>query len=102
MTTRQTAVHIYGQTAYKQRILKEDNKAFFDFLGNFPEATVSEDKVYRAYSRALTKGASDDLLVSASQANREMLEPDAWLNFEKWKSWKPEVDEIAMLREMSI
>jgi hypothetical protein len=102
MTTRQTAVHIYGQTAYKQRILKEDNKAFFDFMKNFPNATVSEDKVYRAYSRALTKGASDDLLVTASQANREMLEPDAWLNFEKWKSWKPEVDEVAMLREMSI
>jgi len=102
MTTRQTAVHIYGQTAYKQRILKEDNKAFFDFMKNFPNATVSEDMVWRAYSRALTKGASDDLLFTASQANREMLEPDAWLNFEKWKSWKPEVDEVAMLREMSI
>jgi hypothetical protein len=102
MTTRQTAVHIYGQTAYKQRILKEDNKAFFDFMKNFPEATVSEDKVFRAYSRALTKDASEDLLVTASQANREMLEPDAWLNFEKWKSYKPVVDEIAMLREMSI
>jgi len=102
MTTRQTAVHIYGQTAYKQRILKEDNKAFFDFIKNFPDATVSEDKVYRAYSKALTKGASDDLLLTASRTNREMLEPDAWLNFEKWKSYKPEVDEIAMLREMSI
>jgi len=102
MTTRQTAVHIYGQTAYKQRILKEDNKAFFDFMKNFPDATVSEDKVFRAYSKALTKGASDDLLLTASRTNREMLEPDAWLNFEKWKSYKPEVDEIAMLREMSI
>jgi hypothetical protein len=102
MTTRQTAVHIYGQTVYKQRILKEDNKAFFDFMKNFPEATVSEDKVFRAYSKALTKGASDDLLLTASRTNREMLEPDAWLNFEKWKSYKPEVDEIAMLREMSI
>jgi len=102
MTTRQTAVHIYGQTAYKQRILKEDNKAFFDFIKNFPDATVSEDKVFRAYSKALTKGASDDLLLTASRTNREMLEPDAWLNFEKWKSYKPEVDEIAMLREMSI
>jgi hypothetical protein len=102
MTTRQTAVHIYGQTAYKQRILKEDNKAFFDFMKNFPNATVSEDKVFRAYSKALTKGASDDLLLTASRTNREMLEPDAWLNFEKWKSYKPEVDEIAMLREMSI
>jgi len=102
MTTRQTAVHIYGQTAYKQRILKKDNKAFFDFLGNFPDMTVSEDKVFRAYSKALTKGASDDLLLTASRTNREMLEPDAWLNFEKWKSYKPEVDEVAMLREMSI
>jgi len=102
MTTRQTAVHIYGQTAYKQRILKKDNKAFFDFIKNFPDATVSEDKVFRAYSKALTKGASDDLLLTASRTNREMLEPDAWLNFEKWKSYKPEVDEIAMLREMSI
>ena len=85
---------------------KELNKVnkdrFFEFLGNFPNMTVSEDKVYRAYSKALTKGASDDLLYAASQANREMLEPDAWLNFEKWKSYKPEVDEIAMLREMSI
>ena len=102
MTTRQTVVHVYGQTAYKQRILKEDNKAFFDFMKNFPDATVSEDKVYRAWSKALTKNASEDLLVTASQTNREMLEPDAWLNFEKWRSYKPEVDEIAMLREMSI
>jgi len=102
MTTRQTAVHIYGQTAYKQRILKEDNKAFFDFMKSFPDATVSEDKVFRAWTKALTKNASEDLLVTASQSNREMLEPDAWLNFEKWKSYKPEVDEIAMLREMSI
>ena len=64
--------------------------------------TSDVDKVFRAYSRALTKGASDDLLYAASQTNKEMLEPDAWLNFEKWKSWKPEVDEIAMLRERSI
>jgi hypothetical protein len=103
MTTRQTAVHIYGQTVYKQTILKEDNKAFFDFMKNFPEATVSEDKVFGAWTRAIReKHASDVLLVTASQSNREMLEPDAWLNFEKWKSYKPEVDEIAMLREMSI
>jgi len=102
MTTRQTAVHIYGQTAYKQTILKKDNKAFFDFMKNFPDATVSEDKVYRAWTKALTKNASEDLLVTASRANKEMLEPDAWLNFEKWKSYKPEVDEIAMLRERAI
>jgi hypothetical protein len=31
-----------------------------------------------------------------------MLEPDAWLNFEKWKSYKPVVDEIAELRKRSI
>jgi hypothetical protein len=81
---------------------KVNNKAFFDFLENFPNMTVDEAWVYRAYSRALTKGASEDLLVTASQANREMLEPDAWLNFEKWRSFKPEIDEIAMLRERSI
>jgi hypothetical protein len=71
-------------------------------MKNFPDATVSEDKVFRAWSKALTKNASEDLLVTASQSNREMLEPDAWLNFEKWKSYKPEVDEIAMLRERAI
>jgi hypothetical protein len=86
MTTRQTAVHLYGQTVNKQRILKKDNKAFFDFLSNFPDMTVDEVKVFRAWSKALLKGASEDLLVTASQTNREMLEPDAWLNFEKWKS----------------
>jgi hypothetical protein len=64
--------------------------------------TVDEAKVYRAWTKALLKGTSEDLLVSASQANREMLEPDAWLNFEKWKSYKPVVDEIAELRKRSI
>lgn len=102
MTTRQTAVHLYGQTVNKQRILKKDNKAFFDFLSNFPDMTVDEVKVLRAWSKALLKGASEDLLVTASQTNREMLEPDAWLNFEKWRSYKPEVDEIAELRKRSI
>jgi hypothetical protein len=102
MTTRQTAVHLYGQTVNKQRILKKDNKAFFDFLSNFPDMTVDEVKVFRAWSKALLKGASEDLLVTASQTNREMLEPDAWLNFEKWRSYKPEVDEIAELRKRSI
>lgn len=81
---------------------KVNNKPFFDFLNNFPNMTVSEDKVFRAWNKALTKGTSEGLLVAASQANREMLEPDAWLNFEKWKSYKPVVDEIAELRRRSI
>lgn len=104
MTTRQTVYHVYGQTVLKQTINKKENKErFFDFMKNFPDATVSEDKVYRAWTRATReKNASEDLLVTASQSNREMLEPDAWLNFEKWKSYKPERDEIAELREMSI
>jgi len=102
MTTRQTVVHLYGQTAVKQTILKKENKeAFFDFLKSFPNATVSEEKVYRAWTKALLKNASEDLLITASRANRERLEPDAWLNFEKWKEFKPEVDEIALLREWS-
>lgn len=102
MTTRQTVVHLYGQTAVKQTILKKENKeTFFDFLKSFPNATVSEEKVYRAWTKALLKNASEDLLVTASRANRERLEPDAWLNFEKWKEFKPEVDEIALLREWS-
>jgi hypothetical protein len=101
MTTRQTVVHLYGQTVNKQRILKEDNKAFFDFLNNFPESTVSEDVVFRAWSRALLKVASEDVLVTASRTNRESLQPDAWLNWEKWRGWKPEIDEIAILREQS-
>jgi len=103
VTTRQTVNHVYGQTVLKQTINKKENKErFFDFLGNFPNMTVDEAKVYRAWTKALLKGTSEDLLVSASQANREMLEPDAWLNFEKWKSYKPEIDEIALLRERSI
>jgi hypothetical protein len=103
VTTRQTVNHVYGQTVLKQTSNKKENKErFFDFLGNFPNMTVDEAKVYRAWTKALLKGTSEDLLVTASQANREMLEPDAWLNFEKWKSYKPEVDEIAMLRERSI
>jgi hypothetical protein len=64
--------------------------------------TVSEHKVLRAWQKALTKGTSEDLLITASQTNREMLEPDAWLNFEKWKSYKPVIDEIAELRRRSI
>jgi hypothetical protein len=103
VTTRQTVNHVYGQTVLKQTINKKENKErFFDFLGNFPNMTVDEAKVYRAWTKALLKDASEDLLVTASQANREMLEPDAWLNFEKWRSYKPEIDEIALLRERSI
>lgn len=102
MTTRQTVVHLYGQTAVKQTILKKENKeAFFDFLKSFPNATVSEEKVYRAWTKALLKNASEDLLITASRANRERLEPDEWLNYEKWTKFKPEVDEIALLREWS-
>jgi hypothetical protein len=90
MTTRQTVNHLYGQTVVKQTINKKENKErFFVFLKSFPNMTVDEGKVYRAYVNSLTKGTSEDLLVAASQANREMLEPDAWLNFEKWKSYKP-------------
>ena len=102
MTTRQTVNHVYGETVLKQTSIKKENKAFFDFLGNFPNMTVDEAKVQRAWTKALLKDASEDLLVTASQANREMLEPDAWLNFEKWKGYKPEIDEIALLRERSI
>jgi len=103
VTTRQTVSHVYGQTVLKQTSNKKENKErFFDFLSNFPDMTVDEAKVYRAWTKALLKGTSEDLLVTASQANREMLEPDAWLNFEKWRSYKPEIDEIAMLRERSI
>lgn len=103
MMPRQTVHNVPRETVHKQTTLKQNNKEFFDFLNNFPDATVSEDKVFRAWTRAIReKHASEDLLVAASQTNREMLEPDAWLNFEKWKSYKPEIDEIAMLRERSI
>jgi hypothetical protein len=85
-----------------KQINKVNKDRFFDFLGNFPNMTVDEAKVQRAWTKALLKGTSEDLLVTASQANREMLEPDAWLNFEKWKSYKPVVDEIAELRKRSI
>lgn len=103
MTTRQTVHHVYGQTVLKQTINKKENKAFFDFLSNFPNMTVSEHIVFSAWTRAIReKHASEALLVSASQTNKEMLEPHAWLNFEKWKSGEPEIDEIALLRERSI
>ena len=73
-------------TPVKQTSNKQDNKqAFFEFLSYFPNRTVSEDRVYRAWGRALLKVASEDVLISAARASREMLEPDAWLNFEKWK-----------------
>ena len=103
MMPRQTVHNVPRQTVHKQTTLKQNNKEFFSFLSNFPNMTVSEDKVFRAWTRAIReKHASEDLLIAASQTNREMLEPDAWLNFEKWKSYKPEIDEIAMLRERSI
>lgn len=90
VTTRQTVNHVYGQTVLKQTSNKKENKErFFEFLKSFPNMTVDEAKVYRAWTKALLKGTSEDLLVTASQANREMLEPDAWLNFEKWRSYKP-------------
>lgn len=66
---------------------KLNREPFVLFLENFPDRTVSEAKVLRAWDKALTKGTSEDLLLSASRTNREMLEPDAWLNFEKWKSF---------------
>jgi hypothetical protein len=69
-----------------KQLNKVNEERFYVFLGNFPNMTVDEAKVYRAWTKALLKGTSEDLLVTASQANREMLEPDAWLNFEKWKS----------------
>jgi hypothetical protein len=104
MTTRQTVYHLYGQTAVKQTINKKENKErFYVFLSNFPNMTVDEATVYRAWIRAIReRHASEDLLVTASQSNREMLEPDAWLNFSKWRGYKPVVDEIALLRERSI
>ena len=81
-------------TPVKQTLNKQENKkAFFQFLSNFPDSNIREDVVYKAWSRALLKDASEDLLVTASRANREMLEPDAWLNFEKWKSFKPGIDD---------
>lgn len=58
---------------------------FYLFLDCFPDRTVDEARVFRAWSRALLKNASEDLLITAARANRELLEPDAWLNFEKWK-----------------
>jgi MarR-like DNA-binding transcriptional regulator SgrR of sgrS sRNA len=64
---------------------KLNKEAFFEFLSCFPNRTVSEDRVYRAWGRALLKVASEDILISAARASREVLEPDAWLNFEKWK-----------------
>lgn len=64
---------------------KLNKEAFFEFLSCFPNRTVSEDRVYRAWGRALLKVASEDVLIAAARASREVLEPDAWLNFEKWK-----------------
>jgi len=72
-------------TPVKQTINKQVNKkGFFEFLECFPDRTVSDDLVYRAWLKALRKVASEDVLITAARANREMLEPNAWLNFEKW------------------
>jgi DNA-binding MarR family transcriptional regulator len=103
LNTRQTGNHDTRQTVLKQTNIKKENKeAFFSFLESFPNSTTDVDKVFRAWSRALQKNASEELLITASRTNREALEPDAWLNFEKWKTYKPEVDEIAELRKRSI
>jgi len=103
LNTRQTGNHDTRQTVLKQTNIKKENKeAFFSFLESFPNSTTDVDRVFRAWSRALQKNASEELLITASRTNREALEPDAWLNFEKWKSFKPEVDEIAELRKRSI
>ena len=103
LNTRQTGNHDTRQTVLKQTNIKKENKeAFFSFLESFPNSTTDVDRVFRAWSRALQKNASEELLITASRTNREALEPDAWLNFEKWKTYKPEVDEIAELRKRSI
>ncbi|NBW14316.1 MAG: helix-turn-helix domain-containing protein [Caulobacteraceae bacterium] len=59
--------------------------AFFVFLACFPDRTVSDVLVYRAWVKALLKVASEEVLITAARANKEMLEPNAWLNFEKWR-----------------
>ena len=101
----QTVNHVYGQTVHKQTINKEDKKeAFFRFLENFPNRTVSDEVTFRAWSKALLKDASEEMLITASRTNREKLEPNAWLNFEKWKVVivDDEIDEIELLRRNSI
>lgn len=99
VTYAQTVNHVYGQTVHKQTNIKKDNKeAFFRFLENFPDRTVSDDVVYKAWSRALLKGASEDLLITASRANREKLEPNAWLNFEKWR--EPVVEQVDEVEDL--
>lgn len=83
-------------THIKQTINKQDNKdPFLLFLANFPNRKVSDSRVLKAWKRALLKDTSDELLIAASQTNREMLEPDAWLNFEKWREFEPVDDWFA-------
>lgn len=90
-------------THIKQTINKQDNKeGFFVFLESFPSMTVPVDRVERAWSRALLKDASVEVLIAASRANREKIEPDLWLNLEKWRAYEVEVDELQKLRERSI
>lgn len=62
-----------------------NKESFYLFLDCFPNRTVDEGRVYRAWGKALLKVASEDLLITAARTNREALEPDAWLNFEKWR-----------------
>jgi hypothetical protein len=57
MMPRQTVHNVPRQTVHKQTSLKKENKAFFDFLSNFPNMTVDEAKVLRAWDKALTKNA---------------------------------------------
>lgn len=102
MIYAQTVNHLYGQTAYKQTNIKQENKeGFFEFLACFPDRTVSDDLVYRAWVKALLKVANEEVLITAARANKEMLEPNAWLNFEKWVD-TVEVDEVeAFYRRMT-
>jgi DNA-binding MarR family transcriptional regulator len=103
LTTRQTVNHDTRQTAIKQRSIKEYKKeAFSDFLNNFPDSIVSEFVVLKAWKRALLKVASEDLLVTASRTNRDKLQPDAWLNFEKWNDVRSDVVEDDSWKERAV
>jgi hypothetical protein len=99
----QTGIQVYGETVNKQTNIKQYNKEqFLLFLESFPGFTSDQGKVYRAWQRALLKDASAELLIAASRANKENLQPDAWLNFEKWKGFVDPDVELNKLREMSI
>jgi len=71
MMPRETVHNVPRETVHKQTSLKKENKEmFFIFLENFPNMTVDEARVFRAYNNALTKVASDDVLFTASRTNR--------------------------------